>query len=117
MKRTVLFAAATLLALSLSLGARAAQVAAPAKPIQVTNFGGKQAVTFDHAKHAKVDCTTCHHASAKENHKCGECHLAKEGKAPAIKDAMHGKDKGVCYGCHFQAEAKHKLKCSDCHKG
>jgi hypothetical protein len=92
---------------------------APAKPIEVTSFGEKPAVTFDHSKHAipGVECTRCHHTAGQDKYKCGECHGAQaKDKAPSIRDAMHKREIGVCYSCHFEKDSKNKLKCGDCHK-
>ena len=113
-KLVLLFAAAALLA-----GGTAWAVDAPAKPVQVTNYGKKDAVTFDHAKHAgeKFTCAQCHHKEAEGKFKCGECHKAEaEGGAPKIQDAFHGKDVGKCWSCHRAENASHKLKCNDCHR-
>lgn len=126
MRKLVYAAALTLLAPSLfaqapwaAAGAPPA-VAAPAAPAPVTNFGTKAPVIFDHGRHARPEltCATCHHTAAEGKYRCGECHgLEAAGQTPGIKDAMHGKDKGVCYACHLQKDAAHKVKCSDCHKG
>jgi predicted CXXCH cytochrome family protein len=71
--------------------------AAPAAPIALKNKQGD--VTFDHSKHAKVDCTKCHAD-------------AKGGKMAPL-----GKEKGhaTCLDCH-KAEAKGPTKCNECHK-
>lgn len=116
MKKMILTAMAILIATAgLALAAEP-----PAGPAKVTNYGAKTPVTFDHAKHAKKasDCIACHHNEAKGVYKCGTCHGAEEkDKAPAIKDAMHAKEKGVCYACHLKADAAQKKKCADCHAG
>ncbi len=99
----------------LFLGATAALAAdAPAGPIKVTNFGKKDVVTFDHAKHASADCATCHHKSD-EGYKCSGCHKDSD----AMKDAAHAKETGKCWVCHNKSSAKvvKELKCADCHKG
>ena len=115
MKKLILIAAAVLFSVGLGLGAAVA-ADAPAGPIQVTNYGKKAAVTFDHAKHKEAKCEQCHH-NGMDKPKCGECHkLDADGKTPKIQDAAHGKDKGACYGCHRADDAKHKFKCNDCHK-
>jgi predicted CXXCH cytochrome family protein len=71
--------------------------AAPAGPVVLKNKNGD--VTFDHSKHAKVDCTKCHAD-------------AKGGKMAPL-----GKEKGhaTCLDCH-KAEAKGPTKCNECHK-
>lgn len=113
MKKLIVLAAAV--AVSLGLGLSALAENAPKEPVKVTNYGKKDAVTFDHSKHSAVKCEQCHHNGLKDP-KCGDCHKLDDGEAPKIKDAMHGK-KGACYACHYDKGAEHKLKCNDCHKG
>lgn len=116
MKKLVLVAAAMVFSVGLALSAAAAD--APKGPVKVTNFGKKGAPTFDHSKHADVKCEQCHHNAKDGKFKCGECHkLEAEGNTPKIQDAMHGKDKGVCFACHRADDAKKKMKCADCHGG
>lgn len=117
MKKLIAVAIAVVFMVGAGLSAAVA-ADAPKGPIKVTNFGGKDAVTFDHAKH-KVDCETCHHNAKEGKFKCGDCHKGEAGKAPAMKDAAHEKEKGKCWGCHNKASAnvKKELKCADCHKG
>lgn len=113
MKKFLLLIASALFALSLGV-AHAAD--APKAPEKVTNFGGKDPVMFDHAKHKEAKCEACHHNAKDGKFKCGECHGKEaKGKAISMKDAAHAKDKGVCYSCHF-GEGKHKLSCNKCHK-
>ncbi len=120
MKKIALVAMSALFALGLSFGA--AQAAeAPKGPVKVTNFGKKDPVSFDHAKHKDVKCEDCHHKQGndKGEHKCGKCHGKDDNaktKAPKLESSMHKKDVGVCYKCHRAEDAKHKLKCNDCHK-
>lgn len=120
MKKIVLLAASAVFALGLSLGA--AQAAdAPAKPIEITNFGKKDSVKFDHAKHKDAKCEECHHTKGndKGEPKCGKCHGKDDDaktKAPKLESAAHKKDVGVCWSCHRASDAKNKLKCADCHK-
>lgn len=73
-----------------------AYAAAPADAVKLNAKNGT--VTFDHSKHAKVDCTKCH-ADAKGD-----------------KMAPLGKEKGhaMCLDCH-KAEAKGPSKCNECH--
>ncbi len=111
----VLVAAAVVVAAGLAQAAEA-----PGEPLQVTNFGKKDPVTFDHARHLaqQLDCERCHHNAAEGSYKCGACHGAEDADAvPRLKDAMHKRDLGVCYACHLDADAAHKLKCAECHKG
>lgn len=116
MKKLVLFAAAAVFSLGLALGAAQADDA-PAGPIEVTNFGKKGVVTFDHSKHKDVKCEECHHNKKEEKYKCGECHKAEaEGNALSFKDAAHKKDVGKCWSCHRADDAKKKMKCNECHK-
>jgi predicted CXXCH cytochrome family protein len=58
-------------------------------------------VTFEHAKHAKLDCTKCHAD-------------AKGGKIEGFgKEKAHA----TCVECHKTAsEGKGPTKCADCHK-
>jgi len=114
MKKLILVAAAVLFSVGLGLSAAVA-ADAPAGPIQVTNYGKKSVVTFEHAKHKEVKCEQCHHKGF-DKPKCGECHKAEEeGGSPKFQDAAHAKGKGACRSCHFDDGAK-KLKCNDCHK-
>jgi hypothetical protein len=121
MKRSTRFLSVslTILSLGLALGSAAHSAPAPEKPLQVSNFGGKEPVSFDHGKHKGkgFECAMCHHDTAEGKYKCGECHQKQAAKgALSLKDAMHAKDKGVCYSCHVAADAKNKMKCADCHK-
>ncbi|MBI5015243.1 MAG: cytochrome c3 family protein [Deltaproteobacteria bacterium] len=121
MKKIILVASSALFALGLCLGSAQA-VDAPKAPVKVTNYGKKDVVTFDHAKHAKdTKCEECHHKKGNEKgeHKCGKCHGKEDDaktKAPKMESAAHKKDLGVCYKCHKAEDAKNKLKCADCHK-
>lgn len=115
MKKLIVMSLAAVLSLGVSLGTALA-ADAPAKAAPVTNFGKKDPVMFDHAKHKDVKCVACHHNEADGKYKCGECHKAEAaGKAISLKDASHGKT-GACYTCHYDKDAKNKLKCADCHK-
>lgn len=119
MKKFVLAAAVAVLAGTLAASAAPA-VEPPAEPIQVTNFGKKAPVTFDHAKHTGegFTCVQCHHRAAEGAYKCGQCHGEKaSGETPKLRDAAHAKDRGACYSCHLASGAEHKFKCSDCHRG
>jgi hypothetical protein len=120
MKKIVLVAASALFALGLCVGSAQA-VDAPKAPVKVTNFGKKPVVTFDHAKHKDTKCEECHHKAHndKGEHNCGKCHGKEDDaktKAPKMESAAHKKDVGVCFKCHKAEDAKHKLKCADCHK-
>lgn len=119
MKKLILAAVSAVFALALVVGASQA-AEAPKGPIKIDNYGKKPAVTFEHSKHIKdIKCEQCHHThdNDKGEHSCGKCHGAEDGKAPKLETAAHGKDKGVCYGCHRGEEAKKKLSCGGCHKG
>lgn len=111
-------------ALAIGGGAGPARAAdAPANPVKIEAAGGKKApVLFDHKKHAEVKCEACHHAehNASGERRCTQCHKLADDpatRAPKIETAMHGKDRGACYGCHRAEKAAQKLKCVDCHKG
>ena len=124
MKRLTLFATkltlplALTLALTLGVGLGSALATdPPGEPARVTNFGGKAPVIFDHALHGDVDCAQCHHNLDESQYKCGQCHGATAtDEVSKLKDAMHKKDTGTCYACHFGAEPQaKKLKCAECH--
>lgn len=120
MKKIIAIIAAYTIAMGILAAAFAADVAAPKNPVLVTNNGAKGVVIFDHGKHAGkgIECAACHHKAAEGQYKCGSCHGADEkGATPSIKDAMHAKEKGVCYACHLKTEAVNKKKCADCHAG
>jgi hypothetical protein len=94
----------------------------PANPVKIESTGAKRPpVLFDHKKHAEMKCEACHHkeGNPKGEARCVNCHKLADDpatKAPKIETAMHGKDKGKCFGCHRAEDAKHKLKCTACHK-
>jgi hypothetical protein len=118
--KSILILAVTFVTITVGAIAALAEVAAPGEPITVSNFGKKAAVTFDHALHTTqgTECASCHHKADSGDYKCGGCHKgAADGDKPKIKDALHGKDKGVCYSCHLAKEAPNKLKCANCHNG
>jgi hypothetical protein len=114
MKKFLVVVVSVLVALGLGLGT-ALSADAPKGPVKVTNFGGKEVVTFDHGKHSGAKCADCHHNEKDGKFKCGECHKKEKGKASGLKDAMHG-EKGVCKSCHFGDKAAKKLSCNGCHK-
>ena len=116
MKKLIAIAVASMFLVAVGFSA-AISADAPAAPTKVTNFGKKDAVTFDHAKHG-TDCESCHHNGV-EKGKCGSCHKAEAGEASAIKDAAHKKEIGKCWGCHNKKSPTvvKALKCKDCHKG
>jgi len=79
----------------------------------------KPPVTFEHAKHAKFECSKCHHKwDGKDKPKgCAICHKdKKDGKKLSIKNAAHK----TCRGCHrAMKKAGDKTgptKCTACHK-
>jgi len=115
MKKFLVVVVSVFFALGIGLGT-ALSADAPKGSNKVTNFGGKEAVNFDHAKHSSAKCADCHHNEKDGKFKCGECHKKeKADKAVSLKDAMHG-EKGVCKSCHFGDKATKALKCNDCHK-
>ena len=117
MKHRILIVTTFALVLGLMTTGPALAADPPSEPLRVSNFGQKAPVTFDHARHGEVACAACHHNGDTGPYKCGECHgeEAREA-APKLKDAMHAKATGKCYGCHFGAEAQaKKLKCAECH--
>jgi len=113
MKKFTAIVAAVVFFVGLGLAAVAAD--APAGPVKVTNFGKKDVVTFDHAKHTSAECATCHHKAESGDFKCGTCH----GDDGAMKDAAHKKDVGKCWTCHNKKSPSvvKELKCKDCHAG
>ena len=95
--------------------------AAPAGDIEITKTEGgkKAAVTFSHAKHAAVECVTCHHNYKGDAapQKCAACHGAKkDGKKLDNKNAAHQ----TCRGCHRDMKKAGKqtgpTPCKGCHK-
>ena len=112
----------TVVAFALGLGLTTALATdPPADVITITNYGKKDAVKFDHAKHKEqgVECATCHHNEKDGKFKCGDCHKGEAGDAPTFKDAAHKKEQGVCWKCHNKKspDVKKELKCKDCHAG
>lgn len=92
------FAYAAVAALLFAVAAPAF-AAAPTGPVQIPNKQGQ--ITFDHSKHAKLDCTKCHAD-------------AKGGKIALDKTKGHE----LCLGCHkAETAAKAPTKCNECHKG
>ncbi len=110
---------ATLLCAALAVAGIGLAAEPPEGPIQVTNFGKKAVVSFDHSKHAGdgFTCESCHHKAGEGKFNCGECHKAEaEGDVPKLQDAAHAKDVGKCWSCHRSDEGVKKLKCNECHK-
>jgi len=113
----VLFIAVSFLAVA---GFAFAAPKAPAKPLLIKSQKMKKPpVTFEHAKHAKFECSKCHHKWDGKGtpRACETCHkLKKEGKKLSLKNAAHK----TCRGCHRKMKkAKKKAgptKCSKCHQ-
>lgn len=118
MRKLITIGAALLLTISMGLGVASA-VDAPKGPIQVTNYGKKEPVHFNHDKHVNnLKCEQCHHKAGDtaDSYKCGGCHAAEaDGDKPALKDAAHKKEVGKCYECHRKKGAEQEKKCKDCH--
>jgi hypothetical protein len=108
----------------------AQQTAGPPGPDTVRYTPARGAVTFTHAKHAKLsECSACHHESRPErpyttpHQVCGACHL-EQPTGPvktSLHDAFHNTSAatGVCYDCHNKEAAAGKTvptACNDCHK-
>ncbi len=88
------FFVAALFAVALAFSASAA---APG-PVKLPAKNGD--VTFEHSKHAKLKCETCHATAA-------------GGKIEGFgKDKAHG----LCVECHKKEGGKAPTKCTDCHK-
>ncbi|NIA20263.1 MAG: cytochrome C [Xanthomonadaceae bacterium] len=113
----VLFIAVSFLAVA---GFAFAAPKAPAKALVIKSAKMKKPpVTFEHAKHAKLECSKCHHkwdGKDDEPKACGTCHKAKkEGKKLSVKNAAHK----TCRGCHRTMKKAGKktgpTKCSKCH--
>ena len=119
-----------------AFGIAYAKVAAPEKDL-VLDFkkdeigsANKTPVGFSHTKHKALNCNACHHKYKEGDakiKKCSECHKAKKGDVPSLKDAFHlSKNKKTkkpvvisCVGCH-KALKKAKKKygptsCTKCH--
>jgi hypothetical protein len=91
--------AALIAAFALSTSAFAAT--APSGPVTLPAKPGN--VTFNHAKHSALKCTTCHASDAGG---------AIEGFNKTVnKDKAHA----TCHECH-KKEGKGPQKCADCHK-
>ncbi|MEA2109517.1 MAG: cytochrome c3 family protein [Pseudomonadota bacterium] len=97
-------------------------LAAPKAPAETLIFKAekmkKPPVPFSHTKHAKVECSKCHHTWKGEGTPkgCGECHKdKKEGKKLGLKNAAHK----TCRGCHRKlkkaGEKYGPTRCSKCH--
>ena len=104
---------------------------APKGDLTIKMEGGtptKPPVVFSHAKHAAVDCKTCHHKldTNPNDHKCSSkgCH---DNMDPTDKSspksfwmAYHKGDAAhSCLGCHKKAKAEGKnppIACNQCHK-
>ncbi len=116
-KILVLFVAVSFLAVA---GFALAAPKAPAESLVIkAEKMKKPPVPFEHAKHAKYECSKCHHTWKGEGTPkgCGECHKEqKDGKKLGFKDAAHK----TCRGCHrAMTKAGDKTgptKCSACHK-
>jgi Cytochrome c7 and related cytochrome c len=101
-------ATAALAALLITAPAFAAEP--PKGPVTVkAPAGAKQpAVKFDHANHAKLDCSKCH------------ADAANAKAVPAVASTAAGDMKpsspahSLCLSCH--KENKAKAGCKDCHK-
>jgi len=112
----VLFIAVSFLAVA---GFAFAAPKAPAKALVIkAEKMKKPPVTFEHAKHAKLECSKCHHKWKGEGtpEGCGTCHkMKKEGKKLDLKNAAHK----TCRGCHRKlkkaGEKYGPTKCSKCH--
>ena len=118
MKKLIAIAVATVFVAVVGVTA-AISMDAPAA-LKVTNFGKKDAVTFDHASHAEAACIACHHEDKivegdAATYKCGACHTDTK----AMKAAAHKKEEGKCWTCHNKKSPSvvKALKCKDCHKG
>ena len=135
-KGKVLQALILVVAVVVAFGLAYAKITAPEKDL-VLDFkkdeigsANKKPVTFPHSKHQALKCNNCHHkykeGDAKMK-KCSECHKAKAGEAPKLKDAFHAtKNKKTkkaitisCVGCHKalkKAKKKHgPTSCTKCH--
>jgi hypothetical protein len=84
-----------------ALATSAAAATPPAAPITLPAKPGN--VTFTHAKHSTLKCTTCH--------KSDEGGKIEGFGATVNKDKAHA----TCHECH-KKEGKGPQKCGDCHK-
>jgi hypothetical protein len=121
-----------LAALAMVAVAAGAAMAQEKPPTTVTLTATNGNVTFDHAKHSKMEgvkCDQCHHASKPEkalkaaHEACKNCHT-KPATAPvktAMMNAFHVPmaKSGTCIDCHTKQAAggkKSPVKCPECHK-
>lgn len=103
-----------------------AKPTAPAKPI-VLPGGALGKVTFDHSKHAKAECATCHHPSKPEKaataaqQKCTDCHTKppQAGMKTGRQAAFHAPNgqSGTCIDCHKKTASAPAppTTCKQCH--
>lgn len=95
----------------------------------VMNRAGKSdlAVTFRHADHEDVRCSTCHHIRQYDGRRyvsCSAddaCHdaigLSNRTSAHSYFSAIHNKmTSRSCLGCHRRAAATKEKGCRSCHK-
>ena len=120
MKKLIVFSTALIFAMTVATSVMAADPpAAPEGEIEISNFGKKGVVKFNHATHTETDCKSCHHKAeeGKAIAKCGDCHKLEDGDAMKIKDAFHKKEVGQCWSCHFKKSPTvvKAMKCKDCH--
>jgi hypothetical protein len=111
-----------------------AETKAPDKPYVIDNsdvFKARKStpVTFDHAKHKELACTTCHHEfkdgqnvwkEGQEVKKCSACHkLEADGKIVKLYAAFHADSEHSCVGCHEKMKKEQKKSgpttCAQCH--
>lgn len=85
------------------------------------------AVTFQHARHARVKCRTCHHVKAREAGRyvsCSDreaCHnLMSTKDRTSIHSyflALHSRATSrSCFGCHRRSPETRDDGCRSCHK-
>ena len=116
MKKIVLVAASALFALGLCLGSAQAKDA-PKAPEKVTNYGKKDVVTFDHAKHKEAGadkCTACHTKVFKMKKGQSGTLTMDKMKAGEFCGACH--DGKTQVGSKTPASVADKEKCTTCHK-
>ncbi len=114
----LVFGVATILAMSLAgLLAGAAGAALREPLLQRTD---SPPLDFPHAKHAAVNCLTCHHnfADGRGLDPCVECHRSSRAD---LKEGVQARFHAFCFECHRHPDASFQQHgpvsgCASCHR-
>lgn len=97
-------------------------------PITLDRAGKPEmAVTFQHARHAKVKCRTCHHVKTRDAGRYVSCsgseachNLMGAGDRSSIHSyflALHSRATArSCFSCHRRSPETRDAGCRSCHK-